>query len=104
MNSNIMLSTLGSIPQDMDLDGDVEQDVVEMNELHIGLGMDENGLRGSTSTRTITLDMVAGVEGEGESPAPAYQSLEMGFRPRGSSLERDMSRIRVDVEQTTSTI
>jgi hypothetical protein len=101
LNSNVMLSTLGSIPQDMDVDGDLEQDVVEMNDIHPGL--DESGLTGSASSRTVTSD-TAVVDGEGESPVPEYQSLEMGFRPRGPSLEGDMSRIRVDVEQLTSTI
>jgi hypothetical protein len=104
INSNVMLSTLGSIPQDMDLDGDIEQDVVEMSDMHVGLGTDNSVLRGSTSTRTIISDAAAGMEGEGESPAPAYQTLEMGFRSRGPSLDGDMNRIRVDVEQTTSTI
>jgi hypothetical protein len=102
LNSNVMLSTLGSIPQDMDLECDVEQDVVELNEIPIGLGMDNDGLEGSASTRTAVSESAAvGLE---ETPAPEYQSLEMGFRPRGPSLEGDANRIRVDVEQTTSTI
>jgi len=95
-----MLSTLGSIPPDTDLDFDNEQDVVEMNDLQLELGIGA-GLRGSTSTRPDTEAREGGHEG---SPAPAYHSLEMGFRSRGPSLEGDLSRIRVDIEKTTSTI
>ena len=85
-----MLSTLGSIPADTELD---EQDIVEMDDLHVGLG-----LRTSTDTRPDMGDE------EGATPAPAYEVLEMGFRPRGPSLEGDLTRIRVDIEKTTSTI
>jgi hypothetical protein len=88
-----MLSTLGSIPADTELD---EQDIVEMDDLHVGLG-----LRASMGTRPDTGDD----EDEDETtPAPAYEVLEMGFRTRGPSLEGDLTRIRVDVERTTSTI
>jgi hypothetical protein len=101
LNSNIMLSTLGSIPPDTDIDYNLEQDVVEMNELHIDLGIDMDLNSSSSSTRP---DAEARGDGHEGSPAPAYHSLEMGFRPRGPSLECDLSRIRVDVEKTTSTI
>jgi hypothetical protein len=86
-----MLSTLGSIPADTELD---EQDIVEMDDFHVGLG-----LRVSTGTRPDTGD-----DEDEATPAPAYEVLEMGFRTRGPSLEGDLTRIRVDVERTTSTI
>ena len=96
-----MLSTLGSIPPDMDMsldmDMDVEQDVVEMDDMHIEMN---SSFRGSTSTQTV-----GGGEVEGGSPAPPYHSLEMGFKAaKPPSDEGGVSRIRVDIEKTTRTI
>ncbi|KAJ6609373.1 hypothetical protein B0H10DRAFT_2166352 [Mycena sp. CBHHK59/15] len=102
-DSNIVLSTLGSIPPDMD----IEQDVAELENIRLGLGMD----LGSLSTA------IGGDDGEPMcddkeqgSPAPAYTSraLEMGFRAasRAPSLDSDTRGIRVtvDVEKATVTI
>ncbi|KAG6889993.1 hypothetical protein C0995_012953 [Termitomyces sp. Mi166 len=103
ISSNIMLSTLGSIHHDIDLE-DLEQDLGDVDDIHHGMDM---GL-GSLSTA------VGGDDGEpipeGESlgtPAPAYEPLEMGFRGGGSELSIEESchqGIKVEVERTTSTI
>ncbi|KAF9479410.1 hypothetical protein BDN70DRAFT_932567 [Pholiota conissans] len=115
ISSNVVLTTLGSIhPDHMDMD--IERDVVEMEEIRLGLGMD----LGSLSTAIGGDDGEPLPEGEGQrsrrrgSPAPAYHSLEMGFRPRrerspSPSIEDHSvathsvaKGIRVDVEQATS--
>jgi hypothetical protein len=94
---------------------DLEQDVVEMDDIRLGLGMN----LGTLSTAIGGDDGEPLPEGEGtvkylqrDSPAPAYNSLEMGFRPgrqRSStpSLDEHFSTrsviggIRIDVEQET---
>lgn len=115
INSNVVLTTLGSIrPHHMDID--LERDVVEMEEIRLGLGMD----LGSLSTAIGGDDGEPLPESEGHrgrhrgSPAPAYHSLEMGFQQGGEvssstpSVEAQsiahsiVSGIRVDVEQATS--
>ncbi|KJA28378.1 hypothetical protein HYPSUDRAFT_697811 [Hypholoma sublateritium FD-334 SS-4] len=115
INSNVVLTTLGSIhPHHMDID--FERDVVEMEEIRLGLGMD----LGSLSTAIGGDDGEPLPESEGHrgrhrgSPAPAYHSLEMGFQQGGEissstpSVEAQsiahsiVSGIRVDVEQATS--
>ena len=114
LSSNVVLTTLGSIhPDHMDLD--LEQDVVELDDIHLGLGMN----LGTLSTAIGGDDGEPLLEGEGQvkylqrgSPAPAYNSLEMGFRsgrPRSPSPSLDDHRstrsviggIRIDVEQET---
>lgn len=113
ISSNVVLTTLGTIyPDHMDMD--LERDVVEMEDIRLGLGMD----LGTLSTA------IGGDDGEplpesehhshryGESPAPPYNTLEIGFRGtrRTPSLEDHQScrsvtnGIRVDVELSTSEI
>ncbi|KAF8808162.1 hypothetical protein BYT27DRAFT_7099218 [Phlegmacium glaucopus] len=113
VSSNVVLTTLGTIyPDHMDMD--LERDVVEMEEIRFGLGMD----LGSLSTA------IGGDDGEplpegghhshrhGESPAPPYNTLEMGFRGgrRTPSLDDHRSccsvvnGIRVDIEHSTATM
>ena len=107
ISSNVVLTTLGTIyPDHMEMD--LERDVVEMEEIRLGLGMD----LGTLSTA------IGGDDGEhhshryGESPAPPYNTLEIGFRGarRTPSLDDHQScrsvtnGIRVDVELSTSEI
>jgi hypothetical protein len=68
-----------------------------MDNIHIGLGMD-------TSLRSTNPTADESKDGTEARPTAAYRTLEIGFRPRGPSLECDMSRIRIDVERTTSTM
>lgn len=101
VSSNVVLTTLGSIHPDMDID--IEQDMVEMDDIRLGLGMH----LGSLSTAIGGDDGEPLPEGEsnGGSPAPAYHSLEMGFRGRRTpSLEEGVRGIRVDVEMATKTM
>lgn len=112
LSSNVVLTTLGSIHPDH-MEVDLEQDVVEMDDIRLGLGMN----LGTLSTAIGGDDGEPLPEGESyprrESPAPAYNFLEMGFRPGGqhspnpSINERRSTRsvvrgIRVDVEQETT--
>ncbi|CAK5280651.1 unnamed protein product [Mycena citricolor] len=105
-DSNIVLSTFGgssSIHPELDL----EQDVTELDEIRLGLGLDLGKLSAA----------VGGADGEPldekselGSPAPAYSSgmLEMGFRAasRSPSFEEQTRGIRVtvDVEKATHTM
>lgn len=115
ISSNVVLTTLGTIyPDHMDMD--LERDVVEMEEIRLGLGMD----LGALSTAIGGDDGEPLPEGEhhshryGESPAPPYNTLEIGFRgarrtPTGSLDDHQSCRsvtngIRVDVEHSTSEI
>lgn len=102
VSSNVVLSTLGSIPPDMELD--LEQDLVEMEDIRRGLGMDMGSL--STAIGGDDGEPLAEGESHGGSPAPAYHALEMGFRgARAPSLEGNVvGGIRVDVEKATSTM
>jgi hypothetical protein len=101
-SSNVVLSTLGSIPADI-MD-DIDQDVVEMDDIHLEMGMDLGSL--STAVGGDDGEPIAEGESHGGSPAPAYHSLEMGFRGGGiPSLEDSGIRgIRVDVEKSTLTM
>ncbi|KAF8140557.1 hypothetical protein EV363DRAFT_1151677 [Boletus edulis] len=91
--SNVMLSTIGSIQPDL------EAAEVELDEMHFESGM---GFAGDSSRTLGSLDHT--------SPAPAYNSVEMGS-PAGRDSISDggelesgaMSGIRVDVEKTTMT-
>ncbi|KAJ7754952.1 hypothetical protein DFH07DRAFT_822267 [Mycena maculata] len=102
-DSNIVLSTLGSIPPEMD----IEQDVAELENIRLGLGLDLGSL--STAVGGDDGEPMCDDKDEG-SPAPAYTSraLEMGFRAasRAPSLDSDFRGIRVtvDVEKATATM
>jgi len=114
LSSNVVLTTLGSIHPDH-MEVDLEQDVVEMDDIRLGLGMN----LGTLSTAIGGDDGEPLPEGDGQvkylqrgSPAPAYNSLEMGFRhgrqrsPSPSLDEHRSTRsviggIRIDVEQET---
>lgn len=99
ISSNVVLTTLGTIHPDVDID--VEQDLVEMEDIRLGLDL------GSLSTAIGGDDGEPLSEGDsqGGSPAPAYHSLELGFRDqRPPSLEEGIGGIRVDVERASSTM
>ncbi|KAG0707440.1 hypothetical protein DFH29DRAFT_625320 [Suillus ampliporus] len=97
ITSNVMLSTIGSIQPD------IEAAEVELDEMHFELGM---GYAASGES-TRSLGSV-----ENATPAPAYNSIEMGFNARpGSATDESggagmsgISGIRIDIEKTTSTI
>ncbi|KAJ7459091.1 hypothetical protein B0H11DRAFT_2060397 [Mycena galericulata] len=103
-DSNIVLSTLGSIQPEMD----IEQDVAELENIRLGLGLDLGSL--STAIGGDDGEPMSDEKDEEGSPAPAYTSraLEMGFRAasRAPSLDSDIRGIRVtvDVEKATSTM
>ncbi|KAJ7204336.1 hypothetical protein GGX14DRAFT_460036 [Mycena pura] len=98
--SNIILSTLGSVIPDVD----IEQDIAELENIRFGLGMD----LGSLSTAIGGDDGEPICEKDEGSPAPAYTSraLEMGFRAasRNPSIDSDIRGIKVtvDVEKETA--
>jgi hypothetical protein len=114
LSSNVVLTTLGSIHPDH-MEVDLEQDVVEMDDIRLGLGMN----LGTLSTAIGGDDGEPLPEGEGQvkylqrgSPAPAYNTLEMGFRPGTQrsptpsldghrSIRSVVGGIRIDVEQET---
>ncbi|KIK49470.1 hypothetical protein CY34DRAFT_113970 [Suillus luteus UH-Slu-Lm8-n1] len=93
--SGVMLSTIGSIAPDL------EAADVELDEMHFELGMGYGG----ESTRSLG-------SVDNATPAPAYNSIEMGFNARpGSATDESgaagmsaISGIRIDIEKTTSTI
>jgi len=114
LSSNVVLTTLGSIhPDHMEID--LEQDVVEMDDIRLGLGMN----LGTLSTAIGGDDGEPLPEGESQlkyprqgSPAPAYNTLE-GFRPGGQrsptpstdechSTRSAVRGIRIDVERQTT--
>ncbi|KAF5312162.1 hypothetical protein D9619_002568 [Psilocybe cf. subviscida] len=82
---SVILTTLGSIHPEHMATIDLERDVVEMTDMPFGFGME----LGSLSTAVGGDDGEPIPEREGRrshtriSPAPAYNSLEMGFRPGG---------------------
>ena len=90
IGSNV-LTSVGSILPELDQEGDLE-----MNDMGL-----EFGRKGSMKT----------IRGEGSSregsevmsPAPAYNSLEMGFNLPQLQV-RALNGVRVDVEKTTSSI
>ncbi|TFK41812.1 hypothetical protein BDQ12DRAFT_340409 [Crucibulum laeve] len=103
VSSNVIFTTLGSIRPDVDLE--TERDIVEMDDIRLGLNMDLGNLSAA----------IGGDDGEplpeGEDslcggPAPAYQSVEMGYRGlRTPSLHNGkLGGIRVDVEKATATL
>ena len=101
IGSNVVLSTLGSIPPDVDLD--IERDLAEMDDIRLGLGMD----LGSLSTAIGGDDGEPLPEGElqGGSPAPAYHSVGRGHGPQPSDDEHgaySVQGVRIDVEKATS--
>ncbi|KAF8215851.1 hypothetical protein K438DRAFT_1914743 [Mycena galopus ATCC 62051] len=101
-DSNIVLSTLGSIPPDMDM----EQDIAELENIRLGLGLD---LGASLSTAVGGDDGEPIDEKDEGSPAPAYTSraLEMGFRAASREPSIDSFRgirVTVDVEKATATM
>lgn len=112
ISSNVVLTTLGSMhPDHMD---DMEQDVVEMDDIRFNLGMPLGALSAA----------IGGEDGEPipdgdnysqahhrDSPAPAYNSLEIGSKAGrrsaspsldGHSTHSVIRGIRVDVEHATS--
>ncbi|KAF8634974.1 hypothetical protein AX15_000697 [Amanita polypyramis BW_CC] len=101
VSSNVVLSTLGSIPQDVDLD--IERDIPDMDDIHFGLGME----LGSLSTAIGGDDGEPITEGgrHDDSPAPAYQSIEKGRQRKHASNheeEATLQGIRVEVEKAMS--
>ncbi|KAG6814144.1 hypothetical protein H0H92_002139 [Tricholoma furcatifolium] len=103
ISSNIMLSTLGSIHHDVDLE-DFERDVSEIEDIRRGIGMDLGTLStavGGDDGEPIPEDDEVGT------PAPAYEPLEMGLR--GIKIcpaieDARLNGIKVEVERMTSTI
>ncbi|PBK76825.1 hypothetical protein ARMSODRAFT_245299 [Armillaria solidipes] len=117
VDSNIVLSTLGSIPPDMDMS--LEQDIAEMDDIRLGLGLELGSLStaiGGDDGEPIHDDGRNRMDDDVESgdfslgsrsPIPAYRALEMGFRSahRVPSLSDSGIRgIRVDVEKATATM
>ncbi|KAK0505698.1 hypothetical protein EDD18DRAFT_2508 [Armillaria luteobubalina] len=117
VDSNIVLSTLGSIPPDMDMS--LEQDIAEMDDIRLGLGLELGSLStaiGGDDGEPIRDDGRNRMDDDVESgefslgprsPVPAYRVLEMGFRSahRVPSLSDSGIRgIRVDVEKATATM
>jgi hypothetical protein len=113
IDSNIVLSTLGSIHHDSTMS--VDQEIGDIDDthddIHLPLGMD----LGSLSTA------IGGDDGEPlpddsslapsqtsrhpVPPIPVYRALEMGFRPSKAPSVSDAVRgIRVDVEKATATM
>lgn len=95
ITSNVMLSTIGSIPPDL------EAAEVELDEMNFELGM----CYGGDSTRSLG-------SVENATPAPAYNSIEMGFSARPRSVTDEggaggmsaVSGIRIEIEKTMSTM
>ncbi|KAJ3808813.1 hypothetical protein EV368DRAFT_75690 [Lentinula lateritia] len=103
IDSNIVLSTLGSIvadPMDLSLD----QDLAE-SESRIGYGMDFSTAIGGDDGEPIPMAEHSKSPSI-KTPALTYRTLEMGFRPaRAPSLtERGVGGIRVEVEKATATM
>ncbi|KAF8899020.1 hypothetical protein BD779DRAFT_53747 [Infundibulicybe gibba] len=106
MESNVVLSTLGSIPPD---EMDIEQDMVEMEDIRLGLGMDLGSL--STAIGGDDGEPLAEGESHAGTPAPAYNSLEMGFRGNSRGTNRapsfddsSLGGIRIDIEKATASM
>ncbi|KAG6910520.1 hypothetical protein DXG01_009939 [Tephrocybe rancida] len=110
IGSNIVLSTLGSIHHDVDLDLDVEHDLSEIEDIRRGMGSGIGMDLGSLSTAVGGDDGEPIAEGDSQvgTPAPSYtyEPFELGFKGASSrpSIESGRPGIRVDVERTTSTI
>ncbi|KAJ7070725.1 hypothetical protein C8F01DRAFT_391880 [Mycena amicta] len=96
-DSNIVLSTLGSVIQDVDLEADLS-DIHHFGLMDLG-----------TLSTAVGGDDGEPIEKEEGSPAPAYttHSLEMGFRAasRSPSMDSEVRGIRVTVDvETRSTM
>jgi len=94
-----MFTTLGTIPPETEVD--VERDGMEMEDIHLGLNLHLGNL--NTAIGGEDGEPIPENESSGGSPAPAYNSLEIGYRgPRGTSVESGVGGIRVNVEKATS--
>ncbi|KAK7058437.1 hypothetical protein VNI00_002071 [Paramarasmius palmivorus] len=120
VDSNIVLSTLGSVNVDP-LDVSMEQDVCDHDDTGLSFGMVDLGSLstaiGGDDGEPIP-DIEKGSKSSGgdsdsdlatpssRSPSAGFRTLEMGFRPgRVPSLtERGVGGIRVDVEKATATM
>lgn len=99
MSTNIVLTTLGSIPPDVEVD--VEQGGLELEDIRLGLNLHLGNL--NTAIGGDDGEPIADNESHGGSPAPAYNSLEMGIRGlENASVESGVAGIRIDVETATS--
>ncbi|KAF8346936.1 hypothetical protein F5887DRAFT_958524 [Amanita rubescens] len=100
VSSNVVLSTLGSIPHDVDLD--IERDVIEMDDIHLGLGMELGSL--STAIGGDDGEPVTDGAPHGDSPAPAYHSIDKSqYKERiPSNEDAALQGIRIDVERAMS--
>lgn len=100
MSTNIVLTTLGSIPPD--IEDDVEQGGLELEDIRLGLNLHLGNL--NTAIGGDDGEPIADNESQGGSPAPAYNSLEMmGIRGlESASIESGSAGIRIDVETATS--
>ncbi|PPR03796.1 hypothetical protein CVT24_007476 [Panaeolus cyanescens] len=117
-SNHVVLTTLGSIihPDPMDLD--LEQDVVELDDIRLGLGMDLGSLStaigGDDGEPLPEGDMNSEIEEDRPrrrvSPAPAYNSLDhhnadrLSYDDQGRSANAHsiVNGIRIDVEQATT--
>lgn len=91
ISTNVVLTTLGSIPPDAD--ADVEQGDMEMKDVRLGLNLRLGNL--SSAIGGNDDGQFPDNESTGGSPAPAYNSLEMGYRD--ASIENGVAGIRIDV-------
>jgi hypothetical protein len=99
ISTNVVLTTLGSIPPDAEVD--VEQGGMEMEDIRLGLNLHLGSL--NTAIGGDDGEPIADNESNNGSPAPAYNSIEMGYRGSGgASVESGVAGIRIDVEKATS--
>ena len=99
INTDAMFTTFGTIPLEAEVD--VERDGVEMDDVHLGLNLHLGNL--NTAAGGEDGEPIPENESNGGSPAPAYNSLEMGYRGHGgTSIESGVGGIRVNVEKATS--
>lgn len=99
MSTNVVLTTLGSIPPDAEID--VEQGGMELEDIRLGLNLHLGSL--NTAIGGDDGEPIPDNENHGGSPAPAYNSLEIGYRgSEGASVESGVAGIRIDVEKATS--
>lgn len=97
-NSNIVLSTLGSIPADLDLD--IEQGLADLNtQIGMDLGSLSTAIGGEDGEPLPESENCAG------SLALAYHSFDTNYQnPRSLSVEDNGTvEVRIDVEKTTTT-
>lgn len=99
INTNVMFTTLGTIPPETEVD--VERDGMEMEDINLGLNLHLGNL--NTAIGGEDGEPIPENESNGESPAPAYNSLEIGYRgPGDTSVESGVGGVRVNVEKATS--